>query len=307
MIDLHRNSVTRTRLPPDSAAARLDGVHAVVFGAGECVRVLTDFLLRHRRLAVLTGAGLSTGSGIPDYRDDDGNWKPGAPVQYADFVAQASVRQRYWARSLYGWRRIAEASPNAAHDCIRRLEDAGRITGIITQNVDDLHRRSGSRNVVDLHGTLSRIRCLGCGERTRRADFQSMLEHCNPGWDAAVTRIGPDGDSTLAADDFAGFNVPACELCGGVLKPDVVFFGESVPAARVARARELVSGADGLLVIGSSLMVFSGFRFVRTAHAAGLPIAILNRGVTRADRLVAFRLACDCVTVLSGTMSAIGA
>lgn len=271
------------------------------------VRKLREFLARHPRVAVLTGAGLSTGSGIPDYRDDDGNWKHPRPVQYAEFMSQAAVRRRYWARSFHGWQRVAGAAPNAAHAAITRLETAGRITGIVTQNVDDLHRRAGSREVVDLHGVLSRVRCLGCDALTPRSEFQSLLARCNPDWQAAVTAIGPDGDSLLGTDDFQRFNVPACACCDGILKPDVVFFGESVPASRVARAAGLVTGADGLLVVGSSLMVFSGFRFARMAHAAGLPIAIVNRGLTRADELAAFRAAGDCATILAESVAAIGA
>lgn len=268
---------------------------------------LREFLARHPRVAILTGAGLSTGSGIPDYRDDDGNWKHRRPVQYAEFMAHPEVRRRYWARSFHGWQRMAGAAPNAAHAAIARLEDAGRITGIVTQNVDDLHRRAGSRNIVDLHGILSYVRCLGCNGLVPRTEFQAVLEQCNPDWRAAVTAIAPDGDSLLATDDFGGFNVPACVHCNGILKPDVVFFGESVPASRVAQAAEIVIGADALLVVGSSLMVFSGFRFARMAHAAGLPIAIVNRGVTRADTMAAFRLSGDCATVLAESVAAIGA
>jgi len=271
------------------------------------VGVLAAFLKRHRRIAVLTGAGCSSGSGIPEYRDDDGNWKHRRPVQYGDFIGCADVRRRYWAQSFHGWHRIADAAPNAAHAAITRLENAGRVAGIITQNVDDLHRRACSRNIVDLHGVLSRMRCLQCGTMTARAEFQSLLEQHNPHWSVAVSRIGPDGDSTLATEDFGRFDVPACQSCGGILKPDVVFFGESVPASRVVRASEIVTGSDALLVVGSSLMVFSGFRFARMAAAMGLPIAIVNRGVTRADSLAGFRLAGDCATILADGVAALDA
>lgn len=269
--------------------------------------MLAAFLERHPRIAVLTGAGCSTASGIPDYRDDDGNWKHRRPVQYADFMRCADVRRRYWAQSFHGWQRVAAAAPNAAHAAISRLERAGRITGIVTQNVDDLHRRAGSRNVVALHGILSRTRCLQCHAIMPRKTFQSVLEQHNPYWNVAVSRLGPDGDSTLATDDFGRFNVPPCPSCDGIVKPDVVFFGESVPAARVARASAIVAGSDALLVVGSSLMVFSGFRFARMAAAAGLPVAIVNRGVTRADGLASFRLAGDCATILADGVAAIDA
>lgn len=280
---------------------------AVIDDACASRGMLAAFLERHPRIAVLTGAGCSTGSGIPDYRDDDGRWKHRRPVQYADFMRCAEVRRRYWAQSFHGWQRVADAAPNAAHAAILRLERARRITGIITQNVDDLHRRAGSRNVVDLHGVLSLTRCLQCGSRLPRKTFQSLLEQHNPGWNATVSRLGPDGDSTLATNDFGRFNVPDCPACQGIVKPDVVFFGESVPAARVARAREIVAGSDALLVVGSSLMVFSGFRFARMAAEAALPIAIVNRGVTRADALASFRLAGDCASILAGGVAAIGA
>lgn len=283
------------------------GEPAVVYDAAPSAGVLAAFLVRHPGIAVLTGAGCSTGSGIPDYRDDGGHWKHRRPVQYADFVRCADVRRRYWAQSFHGWQRIADATPNAAHAAITRLESAGRITGIITQNVDDLHRRAGSRNVVDLHGILSRIRCLQCGAITPRQAFQSVLEQHNPHWDVALSRLGPDGDSTLTTSDFGGFNVPACPSCDGVVKPDVVFFGESVPTDRVARAGEIVAGSDALLVVGSSLMVFSGFRLARMAAAAGLPIVIVNRGITRADGLADFRLAGDCAAILADGVAAVGA
>jgi NAD-dependent SIR2 family protein deacetylase len=276
-----------------------------VYDADTSREVLVAFLRRYPRIAVLTGAGCSTGSGIPDYRDDAGNWKHRRPVQYADFIGHSEIRRRYWAQSFHGWRRVAGALPNVAHAAIARLENAERIAGIITQNVDDLHRRAGSRNIVDLHGILSRVRCLQCNTITPRAGFQSLLEQHNPDWNVAVDRIGPDGDSTLATDDFSRFEVPGCPSCDGMVKPDVVFFGESVPPDRVTRAAEIVTESKALLVVGSSMMVFSGFRFARMAATAGLPTGIVNRGVTRADQIADFRLAGDCATILADSVAAI--
>jgi NAD-dependent SIR2 family protein deacetylase len=221
-------------------------------------------------------------------------------VQLAAFVSSADTRRRYWAQSYTGWNRIATAKPNSAHLALASLEQAKRIDCLVTQNVDNLHRLAGSRNVIDLHGVLQRIRCLGCGTTTPRREFQSQLARLNPGWQASVREIAPDGDARLATCDFRVFSVPDCGFCGGTLKPDVVFFGEAVPADRVAKARESVVRADALLVVGSSLMVFSGFRFARMAKTLGKPIAIVNRGTTRADDFAACKVTDDCGTVLSG-------
>ena len=268
---------------------------------------LCDFLGAHDKVAVLTGAGCSTASGIPDYRDDAGRWKHRQPVQYADFVNNAGTRHRYWAQSLVGWSRIASARPNAAHVALARLEAAGRTTCVITQNVDNLHRLAGNRNVIDLHGVLHRIRCLACGDRKARSEFQFRLQRLNPDWHAPVSEFGPDGDARLTMTDFQSFNVPDCDQCGGMLKPDVVFFGESVPVDRVRQASEFLQRSDALLVVGSSLMVFSGYRFVRMASAAGLPIAIVNRGATRADPLANWKVSGDCCSLLAAAVGHLGA
>lgn len=267
-------------------------------------RSLTRFLRRHSRIALLSGAGLSTGSGIPDYRDAAGNWKHAKPVQFADFRRSASVRQRYWAGSFGGWKRITRARPNAAHEAIARLEHSGRLSGIITQNVDNLHRRAGSRNVVDLHGTLERVVCLQCRASTARREFQLALERLNPHWDNDSLGVAPDGDS-VPGHPTESFVVPECRLCGGTLKPDVVFFGEAVPKPRILHAERLLQEADSLLVVGSSLMVFSGFRFARMAVATGIPIAIVNRGVTRADDLATWRYSADCAALLPTCIAAV--
>jgi len=268
---------------------------------------LAGFLREHSRLTVLTGAGCSTASGIPEYRDDDGNWKHRQPMQFADFVSSAGKRRRYWAQSFAGWERISNASPNAAHRAIAELERSGIVSCVITQNVDNLHRVAGSRNVIDLHGVLRRIRCLDCGRIDSRRAFQSRLRDCNPEWKAAVSAISPDGDARLSVDDFQSFHVPECAHCGGIVKPHVVFFGEAVPALRVSRANEHLEQSDALLVVGSSLMVFSGYRFARIASAAGKPIAIVNRGTTRADHLATHKLTANCGELLSDTVARLAA
>ena len=263
---------------------------------------LSRFIRKHPRLTILSGAGCSTASGIPDYRDDQGEWKHRQPMQFSDFVADAAKRRRYWAQSFAGWSRIASAKPNRAHLAIARLEQLGFVTCVVTQNVDDLHKTAGSQRVIDLHGILRRIRCLKCDSTEPRKKFQQKLRDENPHWDANISSIAPDGDAKLSREDFASFNVPDCTLCGGVLKPDVVFFGEPVPAERVANAQQYLQQSDALLVVGSSLMVFSGYRFARSADENGKPIAIVNRGTTRADDLATFKMTDDCADVLSQTV-----
>jgi NAD-dependent SIR2 family protein deacetylase len=260
---------------------------------------LREFIDRHARLFVLTGAGCSTDSGIPDYRDAEGAWKRSPPVQYPAFVADPAVRQRYWARSLVGWPHFGFARPNATHRVLAGLEADGHIDLLVTQNVDGLHQQAGSRRVIDLHGRLDTVTCLACAARTRRADLQARLAACNPGWVDRQARVGPDGDVDLEAPDFASFAVPDCEDCGGLLKPDVVFFGEPVPRERVEAAFEGVARADALLVVGSSLMVYSGYRFVRAAAEAGKPVAALNLGRTRADDLLSLKLDARCGETLA--------
>lgn len=262
-----------------------------------------DFLETHGPVAVLGGAGISTASGIPDYRDADGKWKNAQPVQYADFVGKPATRRRYWARSYAGWDRIRSAEPNAAHHALTTLQNAGRVSTVITQNVDCLHDRAGARPLIDLHGRLDRTVCLGCGERGDRADWQNRLKDANPDWHADVDYYKPDGDAQLKADSVESFVVPDCPACGGMVKPDVVFFGENVPRDRVASAMTAMEDSKALLVVGSSLMVFSGFRFARRAHELGFPIAIVNRGKTRADELATLKVDADCVSLLSGIVA----
>lgn len=255
---------------------------------------LEDFIAAHRRLFVLTGAGCSTGSGIPDYRDEQGAWKRPPPVTYQAFVGDGLTRRRYWARSLVGWPRIAQARPNAAHRALAALEAQGRCGQLLTQNVDGLHQAAGSRAVIDLHGRLDAVLCLGCGARSSRADLQVRLADANPAWAGLVAGAAPDGDADLEGCDFAGFQVPACDACGGMLKPDVVFFGENVPRARVDAAMARLAQADAMLVVGSSLMVYSGLRFVHAAVRGQVPVAAVNLGRTRAEDLLQFRTAAPC-------------
>ena len=268
---------------------------------------LARFVTRHPRLTVLSGAGCSTASGIPDYRDELGEWKHARPVQFADFLNSAAVRQRYWARSYLGWARISDAAPNRAHYALARLEQSGYVERLITQNVDGLHRRAGSRKVIDLHGVLRVVRCLGCGGMTDRIELQHELERRNAGWEGGAIAYAPDGDADLGQKDVTVFDVPDCARCGGILKPDVVFFGENVPRDRVDECSESLRRSDALLVVGSSLMVYSGFRFARQAKAAGKPIAIVNRGRTRADDIAASRFAGDCGALLAGAAACLSA
>lgn len=249
-------------------------------------------LLRGRRAVVLAGAGCSTESGIPDYRGPDS--RPRKPIQYQEFVRSEANRVRYWARGTVGWTRFSAARPNAAHLALARLEEAGIVRGIITQNVDGLHHAAGSRRVIELHGSLGAVRCLGCGDAVARDAFQQRILSLNAEW-AERMRGGevdqaPDGDAELPAWALEQFRVPACEACGGVMKPDVVFFGENVPAERVREAWELFGEGDVLLVAGSSLTVYSGRRFIYRAQQDGVPIGILNLGPTRADEMAAAKV-----------------
>ena len=255
---------------------------------------LEDFIAAHRRLFVLTGAGCSTGSGIPDYRDEQGAWKRTPPVTYQAFVGDGITRRRYWARSLVGWPRIAQAQPNAAHRALVALEAQGRCSQLLTQNVDGLHQAAGSRAVIDLHGRLDAVVCLGCGASSSRADVQRRLAEANPAWAGLAAGAAPDGDADLEDRDFATFQIPACDACDGIVKPDVVFFGENVPRARVDAAMARLAQADAMLVVGSSLMVYSGLRFVHAAVRAQIPVAAVNLGRTRADDLLRFRMAAPC-------------
>ena len=254
-------------------------------------------LLAGRRIVALTGAGCSTESGIPDYRSN-GRTGPRNPIQHDAFLRREDVRRRYWARATLGWARFRAAEPNPAHRALASLEAAGLLAGVITQNVDRLHHRAGSRRVVELHGALAEVSCLRCGVAEARDELQQRLLEANPGWLELGAEALPDGDSNLPADLVAAFRVVACEPCGGELKPDVVFFGGNVPAPTLAAAWELFAAGEVLLVVGSSLTVYSGFRFVRRAQELALPIALVNIGPTRADDLVQTKVSAPASEVL---------
>lgn len=262
--------------------------------APELVNLLTD-----RRLAVLTGAGISTDSGIPDYRGPDS--PPSNPMTIQQFLSGPAFRQRYWARNHIGWRHMAARLPNAGHHAVAALERAGLVTGVITQNVDLLHSKAGSRTVVNLHGTYAQVVCLSCGYTMTRAALAEELERLNPGFTERATQVGsigvaPDADATV--EDTTTFRYLDCPRCGGILKPDIVYFGDSVPKDRVQQAYSLVDDADALLVAGSSLTVYSGLRFVRHAAATGKPVAIINRGTTRGDELATVKIDSGCSEIL---------
>ena len=265
---------------------------------------LAEFIADHSPLVVLTGAGVSTASGIPDYRDVNGQWKRAQPVTFQAFMGAELTRQRYWARSLVGWRTFGQARPGPAHTVLAQLERAGRVELLITQNVDGLHEAAGSSRVVDLHGRLDTVRCMGCEARFSRASWQDALVSLNPEWAQLSALSAPDGDADLEAVDFSRFVIPACPHCGvGVLKPDVVFYGELVPRARVEQCLDAIRAARGVLVLGSSLMVYSGYRFILAAQEAGLPIAAVNQGVTRGDAAFSLKLGSDLGQTLQAAAS----
>lgn len=256
-------------------------------------------LLTGRRVAVLTGAGISTDSGIPDYRGPDS--PPANPMTIRQFTSSREFRQRYWARNHLGWRHMAQTMPNAGHRAVATLERDGVATGVITQNVDLLHTKAGSRNVINLHGTYARVVCLNCGHTMSRATLAEQLEAANPGFAERAERLGglavaPDADAVVADTD--SFRFVDCPACAGMLKPDIVYFGENVRKEVVDQAYSLVDESDALLVAGSSLTVFSGYRFVRHAAARGIPIAIINRGPTRGDDLATVKVHGGCSELL---------
>jgi NAD-dependent SIR2 family protein deacetylase len=251
--------------------------------------LLTE-LVANGGVVILSGAGLSTESGIPDYRGPSGRARRAEPMTYQTFVGGEAARQRYWARSHLGWRHVARAAPNAGHRAVAELERRGLVSGIITQNVDGLHQAGGARQVIELHGSLDRVLCLSCGQRTARTELDERLRTANPGWAAEVTVINPDGDAAVGDAAVERFRVVDCRRCGGLLKPDVVFFGENVPRLRVDECSALVGRAATLVVLGSSLTVMSGYRFVRQAAKLGIPVMIINQGATRGDTHAIARL-----------------
>lgn len=266
----------------------------------DTLEALASALRCRRRIVAITGAGISTDSGIPDYRDAEGNWKRRAPVQFRDFVEKPEVRRRYWARSMRGWPTFESARPALAHRVLAELESSRRLSAVVTQNVDDLHRRAGSRQIIDLHGRLSRVRCLDCGRRSSRAMLQNTLVVLNGDFESRVARLAPDGDADLEGMDYSTFKVPSCRRCGGMLKPDVTFYGETIPPGRTHQAEAAIEMADAVLVVGSSLMVFSAYRLVRNAVRSATPVFALNLGRTRADPLLSGKIIASAKETLPG-------
>jgi NAD-dependent SIR2 family protein deacetylase len=261
------------------------------------VQSLQSFLADHPRIVVLSGAGISLAAGIPTYRDREGIWRHSEPVQHQEFLTDPARRRRYWARSQRGWPAVREALPTMAHSALARLEHTGQVAAVITQNVDRLHQRAGSERVIDLHGRLDKVRCLDCDALHSRDLIQKQLSLYNEvGEETAIAR--PDGDADLPPELENGFRVPECTACGGTLKPDVVFFGGTVPRRRVEACLDAIAQADALLTIGSSLQVFSGFRFCRLANKLGKPLAIINPGKTRADEMAQLKIEADCQQLL---------
>ncbi|WP_307795372.1 NAD-dependent protein deacetylase [Actinacidiphila acididurans] len=272
----------------DAASSGLAGMGDEAAGAG--VEAVVG-MLEGGGVVVLSGAGLSTESGIPDYRGVTGSRRRGTPMTYQEFAGSEESRQRYWARSHLGWRAVGEARPNDGHRAVTRLVGGGFVAGVITQNVDGLHAAAGTPQAIELHGSLHHVVCLTCGNRSTREHLDQRLDEANPGFRAVAAQVNPDGDAELADERIAGFRTVSCQICRtGTLKPDVIFFGENVPKPRVAQCYDLVDAASALLVLGSSLTVMSGLRFVRHAAKQGKPVAIVNQGVTRGDPLATARL-----------------
>jgi len=247
-------------------------------------------LVRGGDVLVLSGAGLSTESGIPDYRGPTGVLRNSLPMTYQTFTRDPLARRRYWARSQLGWRHLMDAEPNLGHSAVAELEALGALTGIVTQNVDGLHQAGGARSVVELHGSVDRVVCIRCGDRTPRSVLSERLRAANPAWEASAAAVNPDGDVSLAEADLERFRIVDCRRCAGMLKPDVIFFGENVPPVTVELCYRLVDRCRSMLVLGSSLTVMSGLRFVRRAAASGRPVAIVTQGVTRADELASIKV-----------------
>ena len=267
---------------------------------------LAQFLQRHPDALLLTGAGISTASGIPDYRDADGVRRGNAPVQGPEFRRHDAVRRRYWARSMVGWPTLARAAPNPGHLAIARLAQRRQIGGLVTQNVDGLHQQAGSGDVTELHGSIHAVVCLDCRAGYARRLVQDWLERDNPQLRGATATPAPDGDALLEPMQLATFHVPRCPHCGGTLQPDVVFFGDGVPPACAADAERKVAQASALLLVGSSVMVYSSFRLCRMAAETGKPVAAINLGKTRADHLLAFKTEAPAQDILPALAAMLG-
>ena len=264
----------------------------------ESAPALADFLAKHPHTLVLTGAGLSTASGIPDYRGRDGIRRGREPIQGPEFRKSVAVQRRYWARSMVGWPTMSQARPNPGHVALAALELGQRIGSVLTQNVDGLHQRAGSLSVLELHGNIRTVRCLDCHATFSRAFIQTVMREANPSLVDALAQPAPDGDAHIEPDALDEFHAPFCLHCGGTLTPDVIFFGDNIPAPRTVDALSRMENADALLVVGSSLMVYSGFRFARMAAASGKPIAAINQGITRADDLIDLKVEASAELIL---------
>ncbi|MDB4222492.1 NAD-dependent protein deacetylase [Granulosicoccus sp.] len=261
-------------------------------------QLLAEFVHKHPRLFVLTGAGCSTASGLGDYRDTNGEWKRKQPITGQIFINDEFARKRYWARSSVGWPSFDRATPNKAHHALRSLEKNQQLSLLVTQNVDRLHQKAGHQNVIDLHGILATVSCLECGRKEDRNDYQQRLLLSNQWLSKLTAEHAPDGDADLELEHLEAMNIPNCVSCKGLLKPDVVFFGENVAKATVEKSIDALRNSDALLVVGSSLMVYSGFRFCRDAQKRNQPIVIVNNGKTRADDLANLKIQGDCGQLL---------
>lgn len=294
--------MTTENILPRSVCLPANATPLIAQTDSEAAEQLVGFVRSHPRLLVLTGAGVSTDSGIPDYRDQNGAWKRRQPVQHQEFMTRPEIRQRYWGRSLIGWPMMRNARPNPSHWHLAELERRGHTAALVTQNVDGLHQRAGSEQVVDLHGRADQVICMSCEYRCDRHQVHERSGELNPHYTGYTASTAPDGDADLEVD-FSQFQVADCPRCQGILKPDVVFFGDNVPRTRVAGALEQLRASDGLLVVGSSLMVYSGFRFCRYAQEWNKPIATLNIGRTRADALEPLKLNARIGPTLEATLA----
>ena len=270
------------------------------------MQAVISLLSAHRDWLVLTGAGVSAASGVPTYRNSDGVWQRKQPVTHQEFMADRSARQRFWSRNMVGWRFMVDAQPNVAHQALVKLQQLGVVSCLVTQNVDGLHQRAGSRTAIDLHGRVDRVSCMACGLKYPRASLQTWLEERNPEYSSLVGGIAPDGDADIDHLDYSDMQVPDCEHCGGILKPDAVFYGGSIPKDRLLLAEQKLQQASGLVVAGSSLMTYSGYRFCLWAQQQDKPIVLLNEGKTRADELATLKVGGCCGEVLQGWLAAAG-
>lgn len=266
------------------------------------VEQLQDFMAQTKQLFVMTGAGLSTESGIPDYRSE----KVGLyartsrrPMEHMEFIRSSKSRQRYWARNFVGWPQFSSHQPNAAHRVLQQWEQRGKLHWLVTQNVDALHSKAGQKRLTELHGCTHRVVCLGCGDISARKDLQKRFEALNPDWTALAGAVAPDGDVFVEDEQVQHFRVPSCECCGGILKPEVTFFGDTVSKVKVQFVHERLAESDAVLVVGSSLQVYSGYRFLLAANDRKIPVAIINIGPTRADHLAQIKVSGRCGEVLS--------